>query len=197
MLSTQCFRCHGPGSTPGWGTKILKAAQHGQERKIWSGKERTVPRGAEEAELTGRGKGEGDDDHGIFGLGNRACNGKRPRGKKERGVGAQSRTEGEASDGFTRGRAGLIKPRNAAVSKCHCVRQQASVPGTWPGSTVLMVSLRSPRARGGRGGVDRVPLAEGQGSWDKAGVERSGEGRRNFLKFLGNLIMSSCTPHHC
>ena len=78
MLRTWCFRCHGPGSTPGRGTKILQAVQCGQERKIWNGKERTVPRGAEEAELEGRDKGEGDEDHGIPGLDNRASSGNCP-----------------------------------------------------------------------------------------------------------------------
>lgn len=118
--------------------------------------------------------------------------------RKERTrCGAQSRTEGEASNGFPRGPPGLTKPRSAAVSKCHCVQQQASVPGTWPGSPVPMASLRSPRARGGRGGVDRVPRAESQGSWDKAGMAGSGESRRNFLKSPGNLIMSPCTPQRC
>ena len=33
MVRTRCFTCGGPGSVPGWGTKILKAAQHGQKKE--------------------------------------------------------------------------------------------------------------------------------------------------------------------
>ena len=33
VIRTQCFRCQGPGSIHGQGTKILQAAQHGQKVK--------------------------------------------------------------------------------------------------------------------------------------------------------------------
>ena len=34
MVRTQCFHCRGPGSIPGWGTKIPQAAKCGKKKKI-------------------------------------------------------------------------------------------------------------------------------------------------------------------
>ena len=33
VVRTQRFQCHGPGSIPGWGTKIPQAVQNGQKKK--------------------------------------------------------------------------------------------------------------------------------------------------------------------
>ena len=35
VVKTPCFHCRGTGSIPGWGTKILCAAQHDQNTKIF------------------------------------------------------------------------------------------------------------------------------------------------------------------
>ena len=105
------------------------------------------------------------------------------------------------SDGFPWGCAGLIKPQNAPVSECRCVRQQASVSGPGPGSTVLMASPRSPRARGRRGVWIESPgqKARGPGTslWRWWQGEGSGKGRRKVLKSPAALIMSPRTPQGC
>ena len=33
LVRTECFHCQGPGSIPGWGTKLLQATHSGQKRK--------------------------------------------------------------------------------------------------------------------------------------------------------------------
>ena len=37
MVRTWRFHCHGPGSIPGWGTKIPQATGHGQKKKKENG----------------------------------------------------------------------------------------------------------------------------------------------------------------
>ena len=128
--------------------------------------------------MTGWGKGDGDEDHGISGLDNRPCSGKCPRGKKEHGVGAQSRTEGWRQRWVPLGMCWAHK-----TSKRSCFRMSlcsAAGLSVRPRARVHCANGLTEESQSQRqeGSVDRIPRAESKGSWDKPVAVVAGGGIR-------------------
>ena len=68
MVRTQLFHCRGPGSIPGWGTEILKAARCSQNKFL---KKKEKKKKRERKKTVGRYKNK-KDSHGSAAHGLRA-----------------------------------------------------------------------------------------------------------------------------